>query len=251
MAEEVKTESPMLKVIGSLAALLTLLGGMLYYAGYLFLLGYYEAFNVPVSLLDLSFEQIVAASGTLILPLCFFFLVFYLVFKAQKVSVIADLGKWFTKGVIYVCIILYALVLVFLIRSTGEWFAKREIEGRWSAYHILGQPHPYVSIYTEEPLQIPLKRGKLDKAGTAYVYHNLRLIASTKEQYFFFDENKETMAIKRELVTMIRFFKSKISGTVGADSPEIGDTPQKRENKTKAPESSHREENAPATKKAL
>lgn len=182
-------------ILGALTAIITVIGGLLFYIGYLFLLGYYRAFNLRIELLELSPKDIMAESGALLVPLTLFLLII-LIFSTPDISEIPHI--WRRK--IYLGFFAFILVLTLTIPPTGEWFAKRFVSNFFTGYNFLAKPLPSVLIFSKECLpSLP----PCEVKNGCHRYQNLRLVAANKDYYFLFNKNMTTYVVPKSAVSVV------------------------------------------------
>ena len=85
--------SDLYSAILSSAATIAFISASLYYIGYLYLLGFYRAFGIPIDSLNLSFQVIASQSRIILIPVIMIILFIYLDYKADDFKVNIPLGS--------------------------------------------------------------------------------------------------------------------------------------------------------------
>lgn len=202
---EQKTATPAWATLAGSAAVVTGVGAFLYYLGYLFLRGYYGWFGIPVEMLGLTAEQILAESGTILVPNLLIYLVTAIIIiatsRSHNVGVMQQIRAW--RYPVTLVGAVYMLVLLFLTPATGRWFADKQIHGQFSAYGPLANPIPSVVLYTKEPLPLPLREAR--SGGAMHRYEGLRLVATSEDYLFVTTGEAAAFAVPREAALAVRF----------------------------------------------
>lgn len=207
MSEPKKEGSSLGAVLGSLTAILTLISGTLYLGGYLFLTGYYGAFNLPVGILGLSTQYVLAVSAVLFIPVGGVFLVgaiYFLSGSGSDVKGLARLKELQKNPWFYLIVIIYLLVLVYATPPTGKWFADKQVTRSFSAYKYLAEPLPFVSVQCKRAVP-GLPAAQVAGDGTV-TYKNLRLVASNDKYFFLYSAEAGTALVPQETVLWMGFY---------------------------------------------
>jgi hypothetical protein len=202
MSGERKEAGSVIAIISSLAAATAVTSGFLFYIGYLFLRGFYRAFNIPIELLEFTPQDVIAESGTLLVPLLLFVALYVLLIRMIGRSAVIGLQTlfWSWKSPMAIASIAFILVLTLTIPPTGEWFAKRLLSQRFTAYNFLAKPLPSVRLFAKEPL-FALTPDTV--TNEMHVYNHLILVAANKEYYFLHKKDSGTYVIPKKDVSVI------------------------------------------------
>ena len=207
VSEPKKEGSSFATILGSLTALLTILTATLYLSGYLFLTGYYGAFNLPVSLVAVPTQNVLAVSAVLLIPIGGIPLLCILLVGTKGISFgsatipLSDIIKlrWFHLGAAA-----YLLILVFAIPPTGKWFANKQLTNGFSLYKPLAEPLPFVSLQSKQVVP-GLPSVQTNSDGTVS-YKNLRLIASNDKYFFLYSSETGTSLVPHDFVLWMGFY---------------------------------------------
>ena len=205
VSEPKKEGSSFGAILGSLTALLTILTATLYLTGYLFLTGYYGAFNLPVSLVAVPTQNVLAVSAVLLIPLGGGFLLVMLLIGTKDFAVgsFDSFSKIAKQRLLYFAIACYLLVLIFTIPPTGKWFANKQLTQSFSGYKPLAEPLPFVAVQCKQVVPgLPAPQPNGD--GTVS-YRNLRLVASNEKYFFLYSAETGTSLVPHEVVLWMGF----------------------------------------------
>jgi hypothetical protein len=195
-------------LLGALAGIITITSGLLFYTGYLFLLGFYRGFGIQIEMLELSAQEILIESGAILVPTLFFtvlvFIVlsfFYARFFAKRS--LSDLLKIRSRA-IYLGLLIYLLLFTWTIPFVSERVAKAQIDQQFTAYGFLTKTLPTSTVYSDELL--PSLTPDETSEGV-YTYENLRFLASTDDYFFFFKKEVGTYIIPSSSILLVTFHR--------------------------------------------
>lgn len=195
-------------LFGALAGIITITSGLLFYTGYLFLLGFYRGFGIQLEMLDFSAQQILSESGTILVPTLFFaVLVFILLsFLYARFFAKSSLSELLQRRrrLISVGLLIYLLVFTWTIPVVGEWVAKSQIDQQLTIYAFLTKTLPNSTVYSDELL--PALTPDETNEGV-YTYENLRFMASTDDYFFFFKKEAGTYIIPTSSIVLVTFHR--------------------------------------------
>ncbi len=211
------TEKPTISItslLGALAGIITITSGLLFYTGYLFILGYYRAFGVQIEMLDLSAQEILSESGAVIVPTLLAATLLFIVGSFLYARFIAktrfsDLMREM-RTTLYVRLLIYLMLFAFTVPLISEWSAKREIDGKFTPYSYLSKTLPYSTVYSSDLL--PALTPDETNEGV-YTYSHLRFLASTDDYFFFFKAHSGTYIIPSSSIVLVTFSGNSESGT--------------------------------------
>ena len=219
--------SDLYSAILSSAATIAFISASLYYIGYLYLLGFYRAFGIPIDSLNLSFQVIASQSRIILIPVIMIILFIYLDYKADDFKVNIPLGSIdvqiglnsnigrLLKGLKSLKFLLLPgallLILIFslILPQFGEHQANIEINNLKTEVDyliFLESPLPKVIVYSTEVLPF-LGQYVIDNStkNSTYIYQNLRLVTSTDKNFYLFSKRNETYQLPREKVILVYF----------------------------------------------
>jgi hypothetical protein len=136
------------------AILLTISAAFLYFLGWLYWQSYFAYFNIPVTFFDITFEQVAAFSGSMMLPFCFILLWLLIQHFANEPAFFSG-----TFGSVMICLFIISLILTtnilfdsyatMTLLQTGIGVYMLIIfvltKGPWSK-HLINKPSAYLFI---------------------------------------------------------------------------------------------------------
>lgn len=195
-------------LLGALAGIVTITTGLLFYTGYLFLLGFYRGFGIQIEMLDLSAQQILSESGAILVPTLFAAVLLFIVFSFLYARFFAkrSLTELFQRQrrPIYLGLIIYLLLFTWTIPVVSEWVAKSQIEQQVTIYTFLTKTLPNSTVYASELL--PSLTPDETNDGV-YTYENLRYLASTDDYFFFFKKEGGTYIVPTSSIVLVTFHR--------------------------------------------
>jgi len=201
MPDEENKAGSITALVSSLAAATAVTSGFLFYIGYLFLRGFYRAFSIPIEMLELSAQDIIAESGTLLIPLLLFAVLYILIIRLIDRSATGIKFLFLKlKSTISIGAAAFVLILTLTIPPTGEWFAVRLVASRFTAYNFLAKPLPSIILHAKEPLS-SLPADSVDNG--IHIYRHLILVASNKDSYFLYKKNMGTYVVSKSDVSIV------------------------------------------------
>ena len=205
------TEKPAISIttlFGALAGIITITTGLLFYTGYLFLLGFYRGFGIQIEMLELSAQEILIESGAILVPTLFFTVLLFMVLsfiyaRFFAKSSLSDLLRN-RRRPIYLGLLIYLLIFTWTIPFVSEQVARAEINEQFTAYASLTKTLPTSTVYSSELL--PALTPDETNEGV-YTYENLRFLASTDDYFFFFKQQEGTYIIPSSSIVLVTFHR--------------------------------------------
>src|SRR5687767_12972483 len=133
-------------LLGALAGIITITSGLLFYTGYLFLLGFYRGFGIQIEMLELSAQEILIESGAILVPTLFFTVLLFMLLSFLYARFFAkrslsDLLQHRSRSV-YMGLLIYLLVFTWTIPSVSEQVARAQIDQKFTPYGFLTKTLP-------------------------------------------------------------------------------------------------------------
>jgi len=195
-------------LLGALAGIITITSGLLFYTGYLFLLGFYRGFGIQIEMLELSVQEILIESGAILVPTLFFAVLLFAVLSFLYARFFAkrslsDLLKN-QRRPIYLGLLIYLLVFTWTIPSVSEGVAKAQIDQTFTPYGFLTKTLPTSTVYTDAlvPALTPTETNE-----GVYTYEDLRFLASTDDYFFFFKKEGGTYIVPTSSILLVTFHR--------------------------------------------
>jgi hypothetical protein len=195
-------------LFGALAGIVTITTGLLFYTGYLFLLGFYRGFGIQIEMLELSAQEILIESGAILIPTLFFTVLLFMVlsFLYARFFAKSSLSQLLQRQrrPIYLGLLIYLLLFTWTIPVVGEWVAKSQIDQQLTIYAFLTKTLPNSTVYADEllPSLTPTETNE-----GVYTYEDLRFLASTDDYFFFFKSHGGTYIIPSSSIVLVTFHR--------------------------------------------
>lgn len=217
------------------AATIAIISASLYYVGYLYLLGFYRAFGIPIDSLNLSFQVIAIQSRIVFIPTIFIFLYIYALSKTGWdipfvpgvttirwiKSALLYIQEYFPDDIKFINKIVYSrsfaifitllliIIASFIIPLIGENIASGKIEifqnkTTDAVIWPLENPMPKVMVYSTEPLP-SIKPDIIDNStkNSTFVYRDFMLITATDKSFYLFSKYNLTYQVPIEKVLIV------------------------------------------------